>query len=129
MHNAIGVGVRERLGNVLENPQCFAGSDLSSPKDSVAQRLSPNVRHDVVRKIVRLAGTQHGDDVCLLQSNGEANLAREAFDRETKRQIGPQHLYYDFTVERSLFSQKHARHASATELTRERVMAPERLGE
>ena len=129
VHNPFSVRVRERPGDVLENPECFPGSDLSPPRQPIAQRLSANVGHHIIRKLFRLTGGKQRDDIRLLQSRCESNLPGEPFDGETVREIRSQHFDDDLSAQRQLLSQKHPRHTAAAELARECITSTERVGE
>ena len=103
--------------------------DREGPVDhAVAQRRAAHERHDVVRHTIR-SGTvaEHGNDVRLLQRRGELDLPRETLGAETRRQRSArEHLDHNVALEAQVAREEHARHASPTELTLERVRGAER---
>jgi hypothetical protein len=92
----------------------------------MAQRLAVDERHDVIRQSVDFAGGQEWNDVRMLQSGSDRDLATEPSDGHVSGQFGREHLHDDTPAERSLLGYENARHPSAAELTLDCVGVTER---
>ena len=81
MNDALVVCVGEGAGDVAERPQCGTRIHPTAIQ-LVSQRLAPHEGHSVVRKSLTLASAEHGDDVGMLQTGGDRDLALEALRRD-----------------------------------------------
>ena len=69
----------------------------------------------------RGARVEHGEDVRVLESGGEADLALEPVGPERGGQLGVEHLERDRAVVLEVLGQEHGGHPPAPELALERV--------
>jgi hypothetical protein len=69
-----------------------------------------------VEQPVRRRRGEHGDDVRVLETGREVDLALEAVGAETGRKIGGKDLDDNPSIERGVMYEEHTRHASAAEL-------------
>ena len=126
VHDATTVRVRERPRDVAHHIHDVR--DRERPvDDAIAQRRAAHEWHDVVRHTARGdAVAEYGNDVWLLQRRGELDLPRETLGTETLRQLPRQHLDHHLALQPEVTGEEHARHASPTQLTLERVRGAER---
>src|SRR5258708_7325493 len=127
MDDAAFVGVREGPRHVLEDAHRPAHLERALALDPRSQRLAFDERHREVRHAVDLARGEHPDDMWMLQSGREHDLALETFHRHAGGEILRQDLHDDPTSEGGVERDEHARHAAARELTLDGVTAAERL--
>src|SRR5689334_3825008 len=66
MHDAFGMRVRERRGNIAENVYRIFDRELTALDESFAQRLTANEWHRVVRQPVDVARREYRHDVRML---------------------------------------------------------------
>src|SRR5688500_12961310 len=118
------MSVTQRAGDVAKDAHAFSDGEMALRAHPGAERLAFNERHREVRQAISLAGCEKWNDVRLLQLCCELNLALESIGADTRRQIGRQDLDDHLSVEPVFRSEKHSRHAAATELAIDRVCRP-----
>src|SRR5689334_22856037 len=108
--------VVERVGNVARDHQRALQWKLLFSFDQGAKRITLDEGHRVVEEIARLPGIEHGDDVWMVELNGDVNFAAEALGAHTRRQIRCEHLHDDLSSEMLVVGDEDASHAAAAEL-------------
>jgi hypothetical protein len=113
MHHALPVCIVDGVGNVVKNPDSLSDGQLTGSLQSRAQRLSFDARHRIIKQIVFRAGKEERDDVRMLQSRGQLDLAAEAADVEPGAELGRQNFDDDIAAERDFADNEDARHPAA----------------
>mgnify|MGYP007089522671 CR=1 FL=1 len=125
MHDAARVGIRERLGHIAQNAERLGGGECAVG-DAIAQRLAGHERHGEPRQSIGGgAGGQHRHDMRLLQRRGEPDLAREALNAETLRELLREHLHHHAPLQCALRGHEDTGHASAAEFPFKEELAVE----
>ena len=127
MDDALPMRVRQRRRHFAKQMHRVLHGYLLATRQTGAQRLPFDEGHREVRKPARLACRQQWDDVRVLQSRGEADLALEALDRHARGHVRRQHLHHHRAPERRVRRQEHPRHAPATELALQGVARTQRM--
>ncbi len=73
----MSVGIVQRLGHFAPDPECRFERYLRLPPEPVAERLALDIGHGTPELARRLAGVEHGHDMGVLQTRGDANLLQE----------------------------------------------------
>jgi hypothetical protein len=114
--DALAVRVRQRCGDVAQNRQTLVERNRTL-SNALAQRLSAHERHGEVRiSADGLTRAEHGDDVRLLESCRELDLALEPRHREGVGELGREHFDDDVAAERFVAGDEDAGHAAGAEL-------------
>jgi hypothetical protein len=124
--DAVRVRVGERARDLAEDPYAFAHRHLTVTREPDAERLALHERHREVRHALDLAGGEQRDDVRVLETRGDGNLALEAFGRDAGGKLRRQHLHNDGPTERGFRRGEDSRHTPARELALEGVRAGKR---
>ena len=80
------------LRSLSSDAERVRNRQLRLPREPVAQRFSFHEGHREPEPPRALTGIEHGEDVRMLQSRGEPNLALKALGSERAAEIGMQHL-------------------------------------
>src|SRR2546426_12470093 len=75
--DALPVGVAERVGDVAGDPERLVEREPALAPQAMAQRLSLEVRHDVVEQPCRLARREDWHDVRVAELRGKVDFADE----------------------------------------------------
>ena len=113
MRDTLIVRVLEGVGDVAKDPDSVADRQLARALQSRAQRLAFDARHGVIEEVVLGAGEEERDDVRILQSRGQLNLAAEAVDVEPSPHLRRQDFYDDIATEGDFADDEDARHSTA----------------
>ena len=92
----------------------------------VTERLSLDVRHDVIEEALDFAGVIERQDMRVGQSRGDFYLAQEPLGPERCGDFGPEHFDRDATAMLEIHRQVDSRHPAAPKLALDRVAAGER---
>ena len=115
MHDAPVVRVRQRVRDIVQDPQDVVDRKSQLAQQPAAQRLTVDVRHGEVQDAVRLTGGEHRNNVRVLQLRRDLNLATEPLHVHAG-QLGVEHLDHYLSVEGAFAGEKHAAHPAAAEL-------------
>jgi hypothetical protein len=129
MNDPMLVGVSQRLGRITGDSERLGHGQLPLPRQSGAQGLAFDERHREPEALRGLAGVQNGQDVWVLESCGESNLAKEALRAECGSELGAQNLQGDWSIVAKIVRQIHRGHATAPELALERVATTKYLSQ
>ena len=86
------VRVVQRVGHLPRDMQCVLERQLPVAQQTSAQRLTLDVRHDVVEHAGRFPGVVHREDVGVIERGGDLDLALEALRSEPRGEFGSDHL-------------------------------------
>jgi len=115
------VRIGERLEHVTHDANRLRNGELPALLEPGAQRLTFDERHRIVRDAGRDPGRQHRHYVRVLQLGDELNLPTETLHVDLRGELSGQDLDDDFSPERGLFGEEHARHPSAAELALDHI--------
>ena len=116
----------ERARHVTEQLRSVAHRELSVPVQPVAQGFTLDERHGVVQcTAVENPGGEEWDDMRMLKTRGELDLAPEPLHTERFREIRAQNFDDDLAPERRVGGEEDPRHATARQLVLQRVCAGE----
>jgi len=127
VHEAVVVGVGQRVGHLAEESHRLSGRQLAAPGEPGTQGLALDERHRVVQEVAGLAGGEQRDDVGMGEPGREADLLAEAIGADRVRQLGGQELDDHLAVERGLGGEEDARHPAAAQLALDRMRAAQRV--
>ena len=116
MHDAALVRVRERAGHLAPDADRLLDGQPVVRAEPLPQRVALDVRHDVVELLRRRARIVDGEDVRMLQTGRELDLALEALRAERVRQLGVQDLDGDEPLVPHVVREEHRRRSAATDL-------------
>ena len=116
MNNTHFVRIAQCIGNLSQNLRRFLYRQLTGASQSSAKILPANERHRVVQQRRLRAGREKRNDVRVLQSGSELNLATESIDIDPRGEIGRQNLDDDLSLELGFCRNEYARHARAAKL-------------
>ncbi len=121
------MGVGQRVGDVVQDPDHFAWRELHALVQGMTQRFSLDVRHREVQQVARRPGRVQRNDMGMLQLGRELDLPPKPLTAHPRGELGRQHLHDHLPVQRLLERHKHPAHATAGQLTLEDVIVAERL--
>ena len=116
VHDAVRVGVRERVAHVAQDPHRLADRQLVLLHEPGAQRLPLHAGHDVVEEVAVRARGEQRNDMGMLQLGGELDLALEPLRAHARGHLGREHLHHHLPAEPHLLSEEHTAHAATAEL-------------
>ena len=122
MDDAVRVRVGERLGDLRGEAQRLRRSAAGRRAQPVAQRFAGDDRHDVVQQLAVAgdAGVEERQDVRVIQSRRDADLAQEALAGDRACEVGLEHLDGDVAIVLEVVREVDGRHAAAAELALDR---------
>ena len=124
VHDAVAVGVAERLGDVGCDGGGSRGRQRRLGADDRRQRLAVHVLHDDVVGPVRLAPVEDRDDVRMRQVGRSLGLPPEAlYERMVRGQLRKEHLERDRAVEQQVVGKVDLRRPAPGDLAAELVAA------
>jgi len=85
-----------------------------------------DVRHDIVQEGVCLAAVEQREDVRMVETGRELDLAQEPLRSERSREVGVEYLERNDPVVPAILREIYGRHASAPELAIDGIGAFER---
>ena len=122
--SALPVGVVERFAGLPHQAQRLRHRERALANEPLAQGLAIDVRHDVERAgrhLVGAAGIEEGEDVGVLESRQDLDLAEEALGDFAGDDLRAQDLDGDRTVVLAVAREIHQRHPAAAQLALDRV--------
>src|SRR5688572_15010923 len=126
VHDAALVSVSECGRNVPENVGAFRDGNLRSGPQQLAKRAAFDERHREEWNAIDFASRDDRDDVRILESRDELNLAMEPVEAHTADEVGRQQLDDDLPIEASLGSEEDMTHPPTTELALDGVRVAQR---
>ena len=123
MNDAFLVRELECAGDVTKDARGVGDRHCAGAQQAHAQRLAFDEGHRVVGKSVRIAGAENGNDMRMLKSRCEQDLALESLGAQAGGEIGRQDLDDDAAGERTLLGGEDATHPAAPKLALERISA------
>src|SRR5439155_11464755 len=109
--------------HVAQDADGFGNRQRSRLHQPLAQRVSVDERHRVIRKAVRFPGAQDPDDVRMLQLRRELNLALEALHTDALAELRRQDLDDHFAAEGALGGHEDTGHPPTAQLALEAIVA------
>lgn len=127
MHHPLLVRVAQCISNFSENLRRFLNRQLTNTGKPCAKILSTDERHRVVEeRALRTCGQQR-NDVRMLKSCSELNLAAESVDVDSRCEIGREDLDDDLAVQLDIGCNEDTRHSCAAELAIDAVCCAQQL--
>jgi hypothetical protein len=130
------VGVLQPTRDLPRDPHGFPRHEAPLAPQAVAERLAVDPRHGEPehRRVARSAGGDlarvvHRDDVGVLETRGEQDLAQEPLAAQRGREVRLQHLESDHAVVAEVPGQPDGGHSAASELALDDVAAAQPLCE
>ena len=124
MNQSFAVGIVERFAGLPHQAQRLRHRERALASEPLAQGLAVDVRHDVERPgrhLVGAAGIEEGEDVGVLESREDLDLAEEALGDFAGDDLRAQDLDGDGTVVLAVAREIHQRHPAAAQLSLDRV--------
>ena len=125
MYDAFGVGERNRFGDVTQDADGVLQGHLTRAVELPAECFALHQRHRIPGQTVDLARREERNDMRVVQTSGDDDLALEAFDRSGRHRVNRKKLDDDTTAEGRFLGDEDARHRTAAELALDRVRAAE----
>ena len=123
VHHAVAVGVVERIRHLARDPDRLGDRQPGLTLQAVAQRLTGDVRHDVIQAAASVAGVVEREDVGMGEPRGEPDLAQEPVGAQGGGELGAQRLEGDDATVPEVVGQEDDRHPAATQLALDRATA------
>src|SRR5438874_3728370 len=127
VHDPMAVRVRQRARHLRRDAQRIFLGELRLARQPIAQRFALHVRHDVIKEAGGDARVVQGQDVRMLQSRRDLDLAQEPLGAEGGRQLRVQQLDRDGPVVLQVLGQEHGGHAAAPQFPLHRIAVGEGL--
>jgi hypothetical protein len=112
----------ERVGNFARDAYASAYWKLTLALEPRAERLSLDVRHDIVQQSVGVSGIKQREDVRVLKLRSRLDLAEEPFASERGSELGVQNLDGDVAIVFDVVGEIHGSHTARPELTLDAVL-------
>src|SRR5439155_4188030 len=112
----LGMGERERVGDVARDVQRVFERQPPLPYQAMPQRFSLDVRHHVVEQPVYLPGGKDRHDVGMAEVRGDVDFANEPLTQETRGHLRIEHFDRDAAMRMLLHRQEHPGHAAGADL-------------
>jgi hypothetical protein len=123
--DAPGVGVGERVGDLLEQPHGLVDGKLSHAVEPRPQRFALYERHDVVEEPLGRPGIVERENVGVLHLGDDMDLAGEPVGSHRGGQLGAEDLEGDVAVVLEVVRQVHGGHAADPDFTLNAIAAAE----
>ncbi len=124
--HALAVRVAQRGGDFPRDAQSLGERQPRLAGEPAPQRLSLNVRHDVVEKSVGRAGVDQGEDAGVIQPGCDRDLALETLELDARGEMRMENLDGDRTAVLQVPGQIDGRHAAAADLPLQVIPVAER---
>ena len=128
VHDTRRVRRGEGVDHLQQDPDRLIDRQLTGARQSLAQRLSRDIRHDVEVEAPGLTRVEQRQDVRVLQPRRNVDLAEEAVAAEGSSQLGPKHLDRNPAMVPNVFGQVDRGHSAAAQLALEHVPIPQTIG-
>jgi hypothetical protein len=125
--DVVAVRVRERIGDLARDLERVIDRQLLLACEPVSQRTALDVRHDVVEEAVRFARIVERQDVRVIETGRDLDLAQEPVRPEHGREIRLEDLDGDRATVLQILGEPDGGHAAASEDTFDRIPFGERL--
>ena len=124
--HAVPVGIVQRARDGARDLDGRRHRELPLARQPLAQRLSLDVRHDIIDETAGLAGVEERQDVRVVQVRGDPNLAEEPLDAQQGGEVWSQHLQRDVAVVLQVARDIDRGHPADASLALYRVLFSER---
>jgi hypothetical protein len=128
VHHAVLVRVGQRVRYLDQDPDGVVDRQLAPVGEPGPERLTLDVRHDVVEEPARFTRVVQREDVGMLELGRELDLAEEALGAERGGELGPEHLEGDQSLVPEVPREVNGGHAALPELALDGVAAGQRGG-
>jgi hypothetical protein len=125
MNYTLFVGITQCIRNFAKNLRRFLNWKLTSFCQSCPEIFSGDERHRVIEERAFGSSSKKRNDVRMLESRSELNLAPEPVDVNSGCEVRWKNLYDDLAIELGLGCNEDARHSRATELAVDSICGPE----
>jgi hypothetical protein len=117
MHEALTVGVRQRVRCLARDLESVGEGQLLLPLHAVAQRLALDKRHHVVQQpLTRGPGVVERQDVRVAELGRDLDFSEKPLGTERDREILVKHLDRHHTIVLEVAGEVNGRHTSGTKL-------------
>ena len=123
--NAVPVGEGEGVHHLAQDLGGLRHRQLAFAGEFGPEGLAADERHDIVEQVARGGGAQERDDVRVLKSGGELDLALEALDVYGRARLRGQDLDDNLPAEPGLLGEEDTAHPAAAQLLQDAVGAAE----
>jgi hypothetical protein len=125
MHHAVLVRIAQCVGHLADDAYRFSETERVVRVEAVAKRSAFDHWHDEIQEAVRAARVVERQDVRMLETRHQHDLAREPLGADGRRVVGMQHLECDGPVVLEVVREVHGRHAAAADLAADTVLLPQ----
>jgi hypothetical protein len=129
VHDALAVGVGERVRDVHRHVQRIRQGQRALLHEALPQRFPFDVRHDVVQQAADFAGREDRDDVGMVEPGGQFHFPDEPIVQQARGDVRLQHLDGHWTARMLLGRQVHQRHAPGADLAFHLISGRETLAQ
>ncbi len=126
MHDSLGVRVLKGARNLARQPHCLLHRQRPIALQTVPQRLSGDIRHDVIQEAACVARVVQRQDVGVLQTGGDLDLAQKALRAHRHGQLWAQHFERDGSIMFQVTGEIHRGHSAMAEFAVDRVAPMQR---
>jgi hypothetical protein len=125
MHDTVLMGVPERFGGLTRHPQRVVQRERAASAEPIPETPALDIGHGEPEAAAGLAGVVDREDMGMLESGGESDLALEALGPEHGGELRVQDLQRDGAVVLEVVGEIDRRHAPAPELPLDAVAVGE----
>jgi len=116
MHDSLGVGVGQRVGDVPQDANRLGDGELALPGQPHPERRPLDVGHDVVEETVGDAGVVQRKDVGVLEVGDDGDFAEKPLGAEGGGKLGAEDLEGDAALVLEVGGEPDGGHASGAQL-------------
>jgi hypothetical protein len=121
VHDAVFMGAVQGVRYLAGKLTGHLDGKLDLPSEPVAQAFAVDVRHGIPEHAVGLTGIEQGQNVGMVETSGELDLAEKPLRAQRGSELGMEHLERHGPFVLEITSQINRGHATTPELALERV--------
>ncbi len=123
------VRVAQRIGHLACDPERVADRELAFPGEAVPQGLALDVGHDVVDQPIGLVRIVQRQDVRVVETSGDLNLAQESGRSHIGGQLGAEHFHGYRALVLEVVGQEDSRHPALPQFPLDLVAGGKRVAD
>ena len=129
MHDPLPVRMLQRTRRFAGDTHSFLDRQLAFLRHARAERLSPDVGHDVVQQSVRGSRVEQRQNVRMLQFRRRLDLGQESLGTERRAKVGVQDLDGDVALVLEIMREIHCGHPAGPDFALDAIAVGDGGGE
>ena len=129
VNHVAAVGIAQRVRHLARDLERLGHRELPFAEQALAQRLTLDVGHDIVKQPVGLIGVVERQDVRVVEPGGDLDLAEETGCPDIRGDIGSKHLHGNGALVLEVVGQEDFRHPSLSQFPLDLIAGRQRLAQ